>query len=83
MLNPYYYQALQSHLITSLSEKQPLALASRLGIVPGTEGLLVLLPVRAHAWVFRLDPWWGVCTKQLINVLLSHKCFSPSLSKNQ
>ena len=42
--------------------------------------LLVPLPVRAHAWVAGRVPGWGMYERQLMDVSLSHWCFSPSLS---
>ena len=55
-------------------------LLSWLGIVPQVERLPVRFPVRAPAWVVGLVPSWGTYEKELINISLSHQCFSPSLS---
>ena len=41
------------------------------------ESLQVWFPVRAHARVEGSVPGQGMCERQLINVSLSHQCFSP------
>ena len=53
---------------------------SGLGIFPQSKSLPVQFPVRAHAWVAGSVLSWGAYERQLINVSLSHQCFSPSLS---
>ena len=40
----------------------------------------IQFPVRAHSWVVGQVPSWGTCERQLINVSLTHWCFSPSFS---
>ena len=47
---------------------------------PITQGLQVWFPVRAHTWVVVSFPSLGESGRQLINVSLLHKCFSPFLS---
>ena len=37
------------------------------------------IPGQAHAWIAGLVPSLGACWRQLIDVSLSYKCFSPSL----
>ena len=49
---------------------------SWLGIILQSERSRVQFLVRAHAWVAGLVLSW----RQVINVSLSHQCFSPSLS---
>ena len=44
------------------------------------KGLLVRFLVRAHAWAAGLVPRWDARRGQLIDVSLTHQCFSPSLS---
>ena len=55
---------------------------SRLGIAPQTKMPWVWFPIRAHAWVRSSVPDQGTCKRQLIDISLSHRCFSlsPSLS---
>ena len=47
-----------------------------------TERVLVLFLIRACAWVAGQVPVWGLeaCERQPIDVSLTHRCFSPSLS---
>ena len=57
-------------------------------VVPQSERALVRPQVRAQAWVVGLVPRWGVCKRQLIDISLSRRFFSPSslpspLSKNK
>ena len=53
---------------------------SWLGIVPQSKRSLVQFLVRAHAWVVGSVPGQGMFERQPIDVSLSHRCFSPSLS---
>ena len=50
--------------------------SSWFSIVPQSQGLLVWFLVRAHAWGVAGSPVGA----QSINVSLTHRCFSPSLS---
>ena len=52
----------------------------QLGVFLQSERSPVWFLVRAHAWVVGQVPGWGACERQAINVSLSHRCFSPSLS---
>ncbi|KAF6109825.1 hypothetical protein HJG60_011016 [Phyllostomus discolor] len=51
-------------------------------VIPQSKRSLVRFLIRAHAWVAGLVPGWGVCKRQLIDVSLSHRCVSPSLSSS-
>ena len=51
-----------------------------LGIMLQSDRSLVLLLVRAQAWVVGSVPRWGRFKRQLISVSLTHQCFFPSLS---
>ena len=53
---------------------------SGLGIILQSERSLVWFPVRSCAWVAGSVPVWGTYEKQSIDVSLSYRCFSPSLS---
>ena len=53
---------------------------SLLGITPQIERSHIRLVARVHAWVAGSVPGQGACGRQLIDVTLSHQCFSPSLS---
>ena len=53
---------------------------SWLVIIPKSEISLVWFLVRAHAWGVGLVTGWGTCERQLIDVSLTHRYFSPSLS---
>ena len=52
----------------------------QLGVFLQSERSPVWFLVRAHAWVVGQVPGWGACERRLIDVSLSHQCFSPSLS---
>ena len=47
--------------------------------IPQSKGSRVRFPGRAHAWVAGSVPSWGAYERPLIDVCLSHLCFSPSL----
>ena len=48
-------------------------------VAPYTKRLQVRSPIRAHAYVLGSIPSWGcMYGRQLINVSLSHRCFSFS-----
>ena len=51
-----------------------------LGISPQSKRLTVRFLVRVHTWILGLVPVQGINKRQLIDVSLSHPCFSPSLS---
>ena len=53
---------------------------SWLGIIPQGERLPIRFLVRAHALVAGLVPSLGTYERQPIDISLSHRCFSPSLS---
>ena len=45
-----------------------------------TKRSLVWCPIRAHSWVAGPGPQLGACQRQLMDVSLAHRYFSPSLS---
>ena len=53
---------------------------SSLGVILQSKRSPVWFPVRAHSCVLSLVPGQGTYERQPINVSLSHRCFSPSLS---
>ena len=58
------------------------SVAQLVGVIPQSKRLPVQFPVRAHAWVVALVPGCGSYERQLMDVSLSHQCFSPSLSSS-
>ena len=66
---------------TFIKNLQPwLGWLSGMGVILQSKRLSVQFLVRAHAWVVSLVLGQGLYERQLINVSLSHQCFSFSLS---